>query len=115
MDNGWLKDREGKPNLVALLSSAHEASLGLAQLHRGGVIHGGLSPAVCFLKAARNQRGFVVKVCTCSLPVWCLRFQAGQSCKAGRSKCRDLNSSCLMLVMTADVSSSLLPALSVVL
>lgn len=62
MDNGWLIDREGKPNLVALLSSAHEASLGLAQLHRGGVIHGGLSPATCFLKAARNQRGFVVKV-----------------------------------------------------
>ena len=62
MDNGWLMDREGKPKLVALLSSAHEASLGLAQLHRGGVIHGGLSPATCFLKAARNQRGFVVKV-----------------------------------------------------
>ncbi len=64
MDNGWLVDGEGKPNLVALLSSAHEASLGLAQLHRGGVIHGGLSPASCFLKAARNQRGFVVKVCS---------------------------------------------------
>ncbi|KAL0031996.1 hypothetical protein WJX79_011099 [Trebouxia sp. C0005] len=62
MDNRWLVDREGRPNLVALLSSAHEASLGLAQLHRGGVIHGGLSPASCFLKAARNQRGFVVKV-----------------------------------------------------
>ncbi|KAL0023839.1 hypothetical protein WJX77_010270 [Trebouxia sp. C0004] len=62
MDNGWLVDKVGKPNLVALLSSAHEASLGLAQLHRGDVIHGGLSPACCFLKAARNQRGFVVKV-----------------------------------------------------
>ena len=62
IDNGWLLDREGKPNLVALLSSAHEASLGMAQLHREGIIHGGLSPATCFLKAARNQRGFVVKV-----------------------------------------------------
>ncbi len=75
MDNGWLIDREGKPKLVALLSSAHEASLGLAQLHRGGAIHGGLSPATCFLKAARNQRGFVVKVCRCSLTVQCLKFQ----------------------------------------
>ncbi len=61
-DSGWLLDREGKPNLVALLSSAHEASLGLAQLHRENVIHGGITPATCFLKAARNQRGFVVKV-----------------------------------------------------
>ncbi len=75
MDNGWLVDKEGRPNLVALLSTAHEASLGLAQLHRGGVIHGGLSPASCFLKAARNQRGFVVKVCRCSSTVWCLKFQ----------------------------------------
>ena len=62
IDQGWLRDPQGAPNLVALLSSAHEAGLGLAQLHREGVIHGSLSPATCFLKAARNQRGFVVKV-----------------------------------------------------
>lgn len=52
----------GKPNLVALLTSAWEASLGVAQLHRENIIHGGVTPATCFLKAARNQRGFVVKV-----------------------------------------------------
>ena len=75
MDNGWLIDREGKPKLVAVLSSAHEASLGLAQLHRGGAIHGGLSPAACFLKAARNQRGFVVKVRRYSLIVQCMKYQ----------------------------------------
>ena len=75
MDNGWLIDREGKPKLVAVLSSAHEASLGLAQLHRGGAIHGGLSPATCFLKAARNQRGFVVKVRRYSLIVQCMKYQ----------------------------------------
>ena len=62
IDNGWLSTSQSKPNLVALLSSAWEASLGVAQLHREGVIHGGITPATCFLKAARNQRGFVVKV-----------------------------------------------------
>ena len=62
IDNGWLLGPQGKPNLVALLSSAHEASLGLAQLHREDITHGAFAPASCFLKAARNQRGFVVKV-----------------------------------------------------
>ena len=62
MDNGWFLSPDAKPKLVAMLSSAHEASLGVAQLHREDVIHGGLCPAACFLKAARNQRGFVVKV-----------------------------------------------------
>ena len=64
MNNGWLQDTEGRANLVSLLSSAREASLGMAQLHREDIIHGALSPAACFLKAARNQRGFVVKVST---------------------------------------------------
>ena len=68
IDGGWLVSSDGKPKLVALLSSAWEASLGVAHLHREGVIHGGLAPATCFLKAARNQRGFVVKVTACSLP-----------------------------------------------
>ena len=71
MDNGWLQDGEGRANLVSLLSSAREASLGMAQLHREDIIHGAISPAACFLKAARNQRGFVVKVnplaCSCLL------------------------------------------------
>lgn len=62
IDAGWLLTPEGKPKLVALVSSAWEASLGVAHLHREGVVHGGLTPATCFLKAARNQRGFVVKV-----------------------------------------------------
>lgn len=62
IDAGWLMSPEGKPKLVALVSSAWEASLGVAHLHQEGVIHGGLTPATCFLKAARNQRGFVVKV-----------------------------------------------------
>ena len=62
VDNGWFLSPEGKPKLVALLSSAHEASLGVAQLHRQNIVHGGICPASCFLKAARNQRGFVVKV-----------------------------------------------------
>ena len=72
IDNGWLHSSEGKPNLVALLSSAYEASLGVAQLHRENVIHGGLTPATCFLKAARNQRGFVVKVRICISTGICL-------------------------------------------
>lgn len=63
MNNGWLQDGEGKSNLVNLLSSVREASLGMAQLHREDIIHGALCPSACFLKAARNQRGFVVKVC----------------------------------------------------
>ena len=62
IDSGWLLSPAGKPNLVALVSSAWEASLGVAHLHREGVIHGGITPATCFLKAARNRRGFVVKV-----------------------------------------------------
>lgn len=123
MDNGWLIDREGKPNLVALLSSAHEASLGLAQLHRGGVIHGGLSPATCFLKAARNQRGFVVKVCRVfqHFGVWSLDTLVpeisklrmivrsdGSDCKFGATvQLQDV-----MLCMTADTSSSSFQATS---
>lgn len=70
MDSGWMHNAAGKPNLVALMTSAWEASLGVAQLHREGIIHGGVTPATCFLKAARNQRGFVVKVremdCNCT-------------------------------------------------
>lgn len=62
LDSGWMHSAAGKPNLVALLTSAWEASLGVAQLHRENIIHGGVTPATCFLKAARNQRGFVVKV-----------------------------------------------------
>ena len=62
LDSGWMHSAAGKPNLVALLTSAWEASLGVAQLHRENVIHGGVTPSTCFLKAARNQRGFVVKV-----------------------------------------------------
>ncbi len=65
IDNGWLVGQDGRANLVALLSCAHEASLGMAQLHRQNILHGALSPTTCFLTAAHNQRGFTVKVrCT---------------------------------------------------
>lgn len=74
MNNGWLQDTEGRSNLVSLLSSAREASLGMAQLHREDIIHGALSPAACFLKAARNQRGFVVKV-RVMLLIQCMKGQ----------------------------------------
>ncbi len=62
IDSGALLDGETKTNLLALLSYAHEASLGVAHLHSKSIIHGGLTAAACFLKAAHNQRGFIVKV-----------------------------------------------------
>lgn len=80
MNHGWLQDTEGKASLVSLLSSAREASLGMAQLHREDIIHGAVSPAACFLKAARNQRGFIVKVS----PLACLSCAP---CSRGRLLC----------------------------
>ncbi|KAI8472786.1 MAG: hypothetical protein J3K34DRAFT_519492 [Monoraphidium minutum] len=71
IDRGWLRDSPsfttGRPNILAVLTTAREIASGMAYLHSRDIVHGDLSAYNVMLastggEAAYGGRGFVAKV-----------------------------------------------------